>query len=542
MLECKRMLLDLIAAGAEKTLQTFDEATGRFITEPTGPIAPGANPEDLGWIVTNQEVIYALATLFIEGPPPFHRSPEILDIIGRAGDAIRDFQDPEGRVEFIKPDGSRWGMTFMCWTNYVWLETWAMLREHLDDDRRERWQEGITLAHNGQVEEIRTFERIHNIPTWKAMSCWRAGDLMDRPDWKQAAEQYLASAVEAQAPGGYWPEHGGPTTGYNRVYLHALGLYHIFSGDDSVLPAIEAATDFHQTFTYPDGSDIKVIDGRTKYSRSISTSGLVSMTLVPQGRRYARYLLELPRFAEAVQNPVGSHTVSLYHHMRAGDEAPINLDEASFTRTYHDRAILMREGPWFGCLSAFVCPPVDNRWGQDRQQFLSLWHEDAGLLIGGGNSRNQPEWSTFVTGGRYVPDAGEIADGGVVLTYGGGRCRIALDLETDAAVIEAASETGSAVNHLTFPLRREHLVRAASGLSAITGDETLRWDSRQMGAWLELRGFRIQLPEGAGFDWPTVPFNPYAIDGSAGYGSETAVLSAPVEGDATRWRIQALGS
>ena len=538
MTEHRPMLLDLIASGVEEKLATFDEATGRFITPPTGPIAPGAQPEDLGWIVTNQDIMYALATLFVEPDSPLHGDPEILEIAGRAGDAVRDFQDAEGKVEFIKPDGSKWGMTYMGWTNYAWLETWALLRDHLDDERRARWQDGLTLAHDGQVQEISNRERLHNIPTWKAMSTWRAGDLIGRDDWKQVAEHYIEAAVKAQAPGGFWAEHGGPTTGYNRVYLHALGLYHIFSGDESVLPAIEAATDFHQTFTYPDGTDIKAIDGRTKYSPSINVSALVSMTLVPRGRRYARYLLELPEFGAKVANATGSHITSLYHHMREGDEAPINLDEASFEKGYEDWAILKREGPWMGCLSAFVCPPTGSRWGQDRQQFLSLWHEDAGLLIGGGNSRNQPEWSTFVTSGRFLPDTGEIADGAVTLTYRDSMCTIDLQLDDDAAVIETAIETGSAISHLTVPLGSGEQITAEAGPSAVTGDGVVRWGAREMGRSLTMRGFRITLPDGAGLLWPTVPFNPYAIDGSAGHGSETAVLSAPVEGQPSRWRIE----
>ena len=537
MIEHKPMLLDLMASSAHEKLDTFDEATGRFITEPTGPIAPGAQPEDLGWIVTNQDVIYALATLYLEGPSPFHRSPDILEIIGRAGDAIRNFQDPEGRVEFIKPDGSKWGMTYMGWTNYAWLEAWALLRDHLGDERSERWAEGLTLAHDGQMREISDPEHIHNIPAWKAMSSWRAGDLMERDDWKQVAERFMRAVADAQEPSGYWAEHLGPTTGYNRVYLHALGLYHIFSGDDTVLPAIEAATDFHQTFTYPDGSDIKVIDGRTKYSRSISVSGLVSMTLVPKGRRLARYLLELPSFGDRVSSPVSSHMTSLYHHMHAGDEAPINLDEESFDRTYHDWAIVRRDGPWMGCMSAFACPPTASRWGQDRQQFISLWHEDAGLLIGGGNSRNQPEWSTFVTSGRYIPDSAEIDGGAVALTYGASRCLIDLQFDGGAAIVKASVEGGSAINHLTFPLKREQEIRCASGLSTVTGDEILRWSAAEIGEWTELRDFRITLPEGAYLLWPTVPFNPYAIDGAAGFGSETAVLSAPLEDGTIEWRI-----
>ncbi len=538
MIEYRPKLLEIIAAGVKGRLDNFDEATGRFITEPTGPVAPGANPEDLGWAVTNQDIMYALATVYVESDNPYHRDPDILEIAGRAGDAVRDFQDPEGRVEFVKRDGSRWGKTYMCWTNYAWLEAFALLREYFDDERRERWEEGLTLAHDGQAEELRSRDGVHNIPTWKAMSCWRAGEVLGREDWQEAARQHIPQVVEAQKPGGFWPEHGGPTTGYNRVYLHALGLYHIFSGDDSVLPAIERATDFHQTFTWPDGSDIKVIDGRTKYSPTISLTGLVSMTLTPQGRRYARYLFELPHFARSLQNTVTSHLSSLYHHMHAGDEEPINLDEEGFETVYEDWAILKREGPWMGCLSAFTCPPTSSRWGQDRQQFISLWHEDAGLLIGGGNSRNQPEWSTFVTSGRYIPDTGEIADGAVVLTYGDTTCRIGVDLDGDAAVIEARAAGNSAINHLTVPLGREEQIAAASGRGTVTGDETLRWGAREMGEWLQMRGFEITLPEGAYLLWPTVPFNPYAIDGAAGRGSETAVISAPVEDEPARWRIE----
>jgi len=483
MTEHKPTLLQLMASGVEETLARFDERTGRFITEPTGPIAPGAKPEDLGWIVTNQDCMYALATLALEPGNPYSGDERILDVAMRAGDAVRDFQDPEGRVEFIKPDGSRWGMTYMGWTNYAWLETWALLREHLGDDRRARWEEGLTLAHDGQAHQISN-GHVHNIPCWKAMSCYRAGRLFGRDDWMRAGEDMIGLCVEAQQSGGYWAEHGGPTTGYNRVYVHAIGLYHIFSGDESVLPAIEAATDFHQTFTYPDGSDVETVDGRVKYHGHINPSALVSMTVVPQGRRYVRYLLELPDLAERLRNPLAGHAASLYHHMQGGAEAPISLDELSFRKSYHDWAIVMREGPCFGCLSAFVCPPVGSRWGQDRQQFLSLWHERTGLLIGGGNSKDQPEWSTFIAGGRFVPDAGELTDDGrgVTLTYGDLRCTLTLDLSADEAVLEASAEGGSALNQLVVRVPRGTPLRCASGLAAETGDELLDWPSREIPA------------------------------------------------------------
>ena len=47
------------------------------------------------------------------------------------------------------------------------------------------------------------------------------------------ADELIRNACAAQDPDGFWPEHQGPTVGYNIVYLHAFGLYH-FHGGSSV--------------------------------------------------------------------------------------------------------------------------------------------------------------------------------------------------------------------------------------------------------------------------------------------------------------------
>ena len=131
------------------------------------------------------------------------------------------------------------------------LEAYALLREELGEARRRRWKEGLTLAHDGQAREVRDLE-VHNIPCWKAMSCCRAGQLLARPDWQEAGAAMIRAVVAAQQPGGYWAEHGGPSTLYNCVYVHGLGLYYKFTGDASLLPALQAATEFHQSFHLPE--------------------------------------------------------------------------------------------------------------------------------------------------------------------------------------------------------------------------------------------------------------------------------------------------
>ncbi|MBU0609904.1 MAG: hypothetical protein KKI08_18615 [Armatimonadetes bacterium] len=467
---------------------------------------------------------------------PHFGSERLLDIACRAGDAIRDFQYPDGQVEFIKADGSKWGPTYMPWTNYAWLEAYALLRDQLGDERRQRWEEGLTLAHDGQAREISN-GHVHNIPAWKGMSCVRAGQLFGRDDWRQAGEAMIAHTVAAQDEAGYWPEHGGPSTLYNLVYVHALGLYHAFTGDESVLPALRAATEFHNTFTYPDGAVVETIDGRVKYHARVAQFAWPAFSLFPVGRSLVRHLVasfDATRDSETMQ---GGCLASAFHHVQEGPEAPCSLDEVSFARPYRDWAVAARQGPWFACLSAFVCPPVNSRWGQDRQSFLSLWHERAGLIIGGGNSKIQPEWSTFAAGGRFMPDSGVVRDGEVVLEYGEVRCTLKLDLSDGAATVTAGAQNGLALHDLVLNMKRGQRLRTAAGLDVTLGDEALALGTAQLGEWSQFGDCRITIPHGAELHWPSYAYNPYAIDAAPPDGSEMGVLSARLDNDEVTWRV-----
>jgi hypothetical protein len=509
------------------------------MSKPDGPPAPGAKPEDIGWGVINQDIIYPLAVLYTTPGTRLYGDRDILNMALRGGDAIRDFQYPDGQVEFLKVDGSRWGPTYMCWTNYAWLESYALLRDELGEARRKRWEEGLTLSHDGQAREIRNLH-VHNIPCWKAMSCYRAGQLFARPDWQEAGTAMIRAVAAAQQPGGYWAEHGGPSTLYNHVYVHGVGLYYKFSGDASLLPTLEAATDFHQHFIYPDGAPVETVDGRVQYHERIMTMGWVGFSACAQGRRLARYLAERLDAKRDMHTFQGGALASAVQHLIEGEEAAINLDTPSFRETYRDWAIVAREGGWFACLSAFACPPVASRWGEDRQSFLSLWHDRFGLLLGGGNSKDQAEWSSFVADGRLMPDKGELLPegDGIALTYGRIRCLLRLRFEGEKVIIEGAAEGGPALQQFVVQAKPGDTVRSAAGQEAKLGDSAVRWGTEQIGAWLEVNGCRITVPHGAEFRWPTLAFNPYAADGAMPFGSERGILAARLDGQPIRWEIE----
>lgn len=555
-MDIRESILQSLVEDVEMNLARFDDETGRFLTGD-------------GWAVTNQDIVYPLALLYRTEHPdnPYYQNEHILAYAQQGGDAWRDFQYPDGKVEFVKVDGSRWGPIYMPWSMYHWLETYALLQDELGDARRKRWEEGLALAYDGIAAQLAE-DRVHNIPTWNAMATYRAGQLFDRDDWRQAGERMIQRAVEAQTPQGYWLEHHGPTPSYNLVYVHAIGLYHLFSADASVLPCLERALDFHIHYTYPDGRVIETIDGRVKYHDRVPDNGYAAFSLFPRGRRFVRLLLEnMQQLRAARDEPHVSYIItsgslkiasaeyglsprlaSAYVHYQEGPEAPIPQDKPQYHIHDENTAIVRRASGWLYCLSGIVTPAVESRWGQDRQNYLSIWHEKFGLLVGGGNAKDQPQFSTFVVGSggddcdeeepdprHYLPTAAQLQPGddhdGVALTYGADTCTVQAAIQDDqrlALTFNGPNGCGTR-GQLTLKLKTGMEIWTEAGDRYTLGREPLVLSAQKVDGWDSARSrWRVSLPADSELRWPVSPFNPYAADGAGPMDEAVAVLSFPV--------------
>ncbi|MHC4715645.1 MAG: hypothetical protein ACYS5V_01630 [Planctomycetota bacterium] len=394
--QIREAILEHLAGGVELARQRFDAETGRFL-------ADGG-----GWAVTNQDVIFPLAVLFTAEGGRWGGDSEVLELAELGGDALRDWQDDQGRFEFIKPDGSRWGKTYMCWSMYHWLEAHALLSGAMDAARRGRWEAGLRLSFDGVARELAGGTRLHNIPCWHAMGLVRASEVLGEERWGRLGRELIARHVEAQNPEGYWPEGGGPTTLYNLVYAHAVGLYHAFTGDESVLECLRRALEFHLRFTYPDGTAVETVDGRVKYNPEPIAIGCPGFLPFPQGRGLVSHLVARARQV-APEGRLSPYLAPVALHAPDEPAEAIPQQQGEFLSIHHGRALVRRRGPWFYCLSGYLTPAEDvpevsrRRWILDRQNCLSVWHERAGLVVGGGNSKGQPEFSTFqVISGKAV--------------------------------------------------------------------------------------------------------------------------------------------
>lgn len=530
---------DWFAENVAAEFHKFDPVTGRFM-------------EGEGWAVTLQDIMLCMAYVYKTDYPGnrLYQDAQLLEKIGRTGDALRDFQYPDGKVEFVKVDGSKWGPIYMPWSMYHWLETYRMMEADLDDSRLARWREGLLLAYEGIDREMReslarleddpTVHVVHNIPTWDAMALHRAAQVFHRQEWQQTGETMIRLTLEAQHEDGFWAEHHGPTTLYNTVYIHALGLYHRHNGEIDVLPAMEKALRFHERFTYPDGAKVETVDGRTKYHAEPSPMGLVGLTLVPRGEAYARSMIQL-----AIRQNVrwkGPHMADLLQYWNVQQESASeeqSLFEQDNVAEELACSIMVKQQGWYACLSAFAAKKVESRWGQDRQSFIGIWQEKSGLIVGGGNSKEQPEWSTFelktADGGHYyVPDAGQIdLDKREAKLTCGPRTlsvrlqsieRDRLQLEFDADV--TAGDEG--VVHIPLKLHLDHPIRSDAGQDMAVTDQELVLSGEQGRHNIRHGNWQLEIDGPYRLEWPSYPFNPYAADGAAHLEEAVAVLTLPL--------------
>lgn len=534
----KDLCLNILIASAPSIINSLQKSTGRFIF----------NEDDNGWGITNQDLIYPLAVLYTSMDPRniYYNRRDVLEAVLLGGDCIRNFQYEDGRVEFLKADGSKWGPVYMPWTMYYWLEAYNLVRAYMGEEREVEWRKGLTLAMDGIKGEL-SRAQVHNITAWNGMSIYRAGQIFMREDYLKTGWETIRRVVAEQTPHGFWPEHGGPTTCYNLIYVHAIGLYYKFSRDSNVLEALKKSLNFHEIFTYPDGIPVETIDGRVKYNQKVSPMAIHAFTLFPKGRRYARFILEklleklcmkqedsLKSFPDLLNIPP---IATAYVHAIPGEEEEILQDSANYTVNLDGKALVRRMRKWFYCLSAFTAKPTPNRWGMDRQNYFSLWHEYAGLIIGGGNSKNQPELSNFiVSNGKrmmYIAENAEVKEYKdsdiLLLNYGGNLCTIKPKIVSDEEFIikyggKTVSNNVSVRYNLTLLASPGKVLRTAAGFKKKFSEEIIMLEYEEIGRWISNETCIIYIPPNVKLLWPVKPFNPYKMDGSSPLTSARCVI------------------
>lgn len=531
-------------------LSALDQAVPHILASQKDNGQYGTEP----WISTDQNALLALAAAWSLPDSTHYQSESVLRSIERGGLAIRDAQDASGMVLFQKKDYSTWGQIYMPWVYSRWVRTFALVGEAMDGAVRSEWERALLLGYEGIARG--ELQRMHNIPAHHAMGLYCAGQVFAREEWCRQARDFLHQVADAQAPDGWWAEHEGPVVAYNLVYVDSLGIYYALSGDEQVLDAIDRASRYHAACVYPDGALLETIDGRNPYHAGVRL-GNAGFCHTPAGRGFLAQQHAL--FLQTGGAFDADYAALMLLYGTDGEQVDTAASQRQNTYRMSDDALIRRHAPWYYCLSAFTAPLTPNRFGQDRQNFFSVYHDDVGLVCGGGNTKLQPLWSSFSVGDtallyhapgdedpdfsaraglQHIPDSASLRDGTLHLRYGQAECSVALHIQDESTMEIELSTSGQAgdavVAHLTLMARLGEALDSDVGHCAGLGEEALDWPNVE---WIGHAGWHLSLPPGAQLYWPVMPHNPYRKDGAASVDEARLVVVLPFATDVRTHRI-----
>jgi hypothetical protein len=550
----KDLCLEIVAGSAQRFLD-LQWSDGRFATEP--------ERDTDEWNFYDQQYILAASLLYTsDHPANLWRGNE------RLWRAI--LSNGEHIVSRVGEDGSmRWrlrGVTlahpFVCQRlTCAWLQAYRMLKKQLPQAEEAAWRETIVRACQWLVNrhllphrEVVRFTS-HDVGTGTnhfslyLSLIWLAGQEFGRPEWTEMAGDLMRRLITDQRPGGYWEEHQGPAVGYNYLTYDGVGQYTIWSGDEAGLGALRRGLDLHKHWTYPDGIPVECIDGRMRHLSQPLMWGLAGFTRYPDGRGYARFLLErLKARASDLSGETVARVAEACLLLEDGDEITAPQEREAYRATLDAASVIRKESSWVVALSGQCSEPwPENQFCLDRQALVSVWRDGAGLVIDGSNSKFQPELATFrdASGdGAYMPLETKLVSvkekDAVEYRYATFKARVAARIADKGAVeleFRVTEAKGGPVVMTLVPLVSYGESCLIEGRGELTlGDEKVTIS--EAGA-VRYRGVMLRPPSGATIEYPMSPFNSYSADNTSPPSANRMVVRCAVGKGPVVWRVEA---
>ncbi len=449
--------------------------------------------------------------------------------------------------DFRTPHYSRgvdWGAHYGEWLNYYLRRSLEIMEERgigtqeLRDEMRRCNFGAISKIYDIYQAQFgpdsgRKQEFTGNHSTWYALMLYEAGQYYGKPEWMEFADYFFATyVVPTQLPCGVWPEGQGIVVNYSRVTAQSTSLYAEASQDEATLCALDKALTFFDYFSFRDGSAAVVADCRQRYHGVPMVFMPVSFLRSEKGRQMILNGLKgmhgLMNAGKLTPDDATAQGLAFYgtcpHFMYSEDienmaaREPVEISDLPTAK--------LQAGNWTGFVSWQVVPEHPSRFIIDSQNFIELYHDEAGYLIGGGNSKYMPRFSTVrrVTRGRsYIPENARLVEADethavVVYEFGDDAIEVKYEMDEGSARISFALVACDCPDDVyegaVFLYLRPGEVITVGGddITVETHKFIDKTFTDEMNT-LTWRGRTFTMPAGAHTAYPLVPHNPYRQDG-----------------------------
>jgi hypothetical protein len=231
-----------------------------------------------------------------------------------------------------------------------------------------------------------------------------------------------------------------------------------------------------------------------------------------------------------------------------GIESMIPQEEEAYHHSLDRPAVARKQGNWVYSMSALLAPerPL-SQFYLDRIVPVSLWHTKTAHIIGGGNSKRQPELATFAVhradgGWSYLPldalIAGSHEADTMCVAHEGFSLRFTFDIEDDSHLsVHAQAEftydrPDTAYLHLPLVLRASETLRIGADREFTLSEKRLDLSGVEK---ISYGNWSAELPQSARLTWPFYTYYPYGdIRVPENIHNALGVLAVPLRHDG-RW-------
>lgn len=433
--------------------------------------------------------------------------------------------------------GVDWGKHRGDWNNYYLLSSLQILeaRQMGTAELRARLSETVRGAVGKLIEEFRKIFPIKNSSrrefpgnhsVWYFLLFYAVGLYFKNKDWTGYARDLFGIYVlPFQNASGEWAEGKGIVVNYSMVTAQAVSIYAELCNDKPALDSMGPAITFFKTLSFPDGTGSIVADVRMRYSKNPFVFLPPSFLRSSEGRSLCLERITNLRGKISEDNP-GAQSFAFFANF-----VHFLFDSArpSIAGTLPAPAITglpvarIEDDTWTAFVSWQLIPETKSRWILDAQNFIECWHRDSGYLVGKGNSKYMPRFSTIrktSNGRNYIPDRIELLEKSethvacvyhfdedqirMVMTVAGGKLHISF-----AIISKSTTDTYEAGLLLAFSTGDELLLEGKPQPVTVSGNKSIAvgFDAeRRSFSWLK-RNFT--LPKGSLLEYPVIPHYPY---------------------------------
>lgn len=208
--------------------------------------------------------VHALALAYSKELPgsPFFHQPKMCEWAIAGLEFWASIQHGDGSFDEFYPYERGWvGPT--AFTTYTSCESYALLREHMDEESRRRVENAIAKAASFIAKGESESDHLANHHAMAALAVWKAYKLLGDSRLRSGFDRLIEGFRRLHVPSEGWSvEYDGPDPGYQSATVSFLAKIWADGGPDDLLDILDCSVEFCSYFAFPDGHYAGMIGSR----------------------------------------------------------------------------------------------------------------------------------------------------------------------------------------------------------------------------------------------------------------------------------------